>query len=319
MTDNVLLDPAPIDASGALGAGQADPAIPLDASPPDARPGDAIARETIPLGLRARLEFGRYIARGTLRNRHASRLYVVGARPFMFLIRTLWCLHKFGRGIAAAGRALHLQAVDMLRLGWSEGIDPILYPTLELYRPERRRWADHALSRFEIGNGLLKRLHKLRPKPHGDRVNLGDKLAFHDCCRAHGLPSPRILMRATRGEPRWLEAADEGALDRDLFIKPRASRGARNSLWLQRIAPFAWRTKHGDTWSRDDLLDYLRRHSRKRDLLLQSMLVNHPEIADLAEQSLIAIRVFTCMDAADTPIVTHAMLRVISKLEPTWH
>jgi len=272
----------------------------------------------MPVGLRARTDFRRYIARGSLPGRFPSRLYVEGARPIMFLIRAGWCLWKFGRAIAAAGRPLALQAADMLRLGWRHGIDPILYPTLELYRPERRHWADQAVSRFEIGSGMLKRLHKLRPMPHGKRVNLGDKLAYHFCCRAHGLPSPQILIHAHKGDLNWLDAARESEIDRDLFIKPRHSRGARNSLWLHRIQPFSWRTMDGKIWSRDELFDYLRRHSRRQDLLLQPMLANDRSVADLAQDSLIAIRIITCMDAAGTPVITHAMLRAISKLEPNW-
>ncbi len=275
--------------------------------------------ELRPLGRSIRLDFTRYIARGSLRGVFRSRLYVEGARPVMFVIRTAWCLKKFGRGIAVAGRPLSLQAADMLRLGWREGVDPILYPTLELYRPERRHWADHALSRFEVGSGMLRRLHKLRPKPHGERVNLGDKLAFHACCRRYGLPSPQILIHAAGGVLKWRDAANADALDRDLFIKPRQSRGARNALWLHRIAPLTWRTKAGDTWSCEALLAFLRQQSRARDMLLQPLLVNHPAIADLADQSLIAIRVITAMGPGDAPVITHAMLRVLSKLEPDWH
>src|SRR5262249_5192795 len=154
-------------------------------------------------------------------------------------------------------------------------------PTLELYRPERRRWADHALSRFEIGNGMLQRLHKLRPRPHGVRINLGDKLMFHACCRLHDLPSPQILIHASRGNLAWMEATQIEALDRDLFIKPRASRGARGALWLRRIAPYRWQTGSGVTWSRHELFEYLHCESFRGDLLLQTMLVNHAAIADL--------------------------------------
>ena len=238
-------------------------------------------------------------------------------RPVLFFMRTLWCLWKFGRAIAAGGRRLPRQARDMLRLGWRKGIDPILYTTLELYRPERRHWADQALSQFEIGCGLLRRLHKLRPTHHGLRVNLGDKLAFHFCCRAHGLPSPPVLIHAQRGELKWLDAGKESALDRDLFIKPRQSRGARKALWLRRVATSTWRTKSGVVWWLDELFEYLQYESKARDLLLQPMLDNDASIADLADQSLIAIRVITCMDASETPIITHAML--LSKLEPRWH
>jgi len=282
-------------------------------------PADAAARDAMPAGLRARMDFRRYIDRGSLRNFTASRPYVDWVRSPMFLVRAGWCLWKFGRAIAAAGRPLRRQAIDMLRLGWGDGIDPILYPMLELYRPERRQWADLAVSRFEIGNGMLRRLHKVRPKPHGERINLGDKLAFHHCCQAHGLPSPQILIHASKGEINWLDAATMEALDRDLFIKPRQSRGARGALWLCRIAPFTWRTKSGAIWSRDELFEYLRSESCDRDLLLQAMLVNHPSIAALADQSLIAIRVITATGPDETPVITHAMLRVLSKLEPGWH
>jgi hypothetical protein len=275
--------------------------------------------QLIPLGQRARSDFRRYIVRGSLRRMTRSLLYSEGVRPTMFLIRTAWCLWKFGRAIAATGRPLALQAMDMLRLGWREGIDPILYPTLELYRPERRHWDEHALSRYEIGNGMLHRLHKLRPMVHGARVNLGDKLAFHEYCRGYGLPGAQVLIHASRGRLNWLHGATVLALDCDLFIKPRQWRGARKSLWLRRTGPFIWQASDGKVWTRTELFDHLRRQSRRRDLLLQEMLVNHPSITDLAEQSLIAIRVFTAMDACETPIITHAMLRVISKLEPNWH
>jgi hypothetical protein len=320
MTDLGILHPAPADAAGAPAHAIAPASVPaarIENSSSAQVAGDGLP-DAVPLGLRARADFRRYVARGSLGGFTRSRLYAAGVRPLMFLVRAGWCLAAFGPAIAAAGRPMRLQALDMLRLGWREGIDPILYPMLELYRPERRNWADHALSRYEIGNGLLRRLHKLRATPHGARVNLGDKLGFHACCRAHRLPSPHILIHARGGELTWLEAAGSDALDRDLFIKPRQWRGARGALWLQRIGPFVWRTKGGVVWTRSELFEYLRCESGQRELLLQAMLVNHPAIADLAEQSLIAIRVVTCMGAGETPIVTHAMLRVISKLEPRW-
>lgn len=273
---------------------------------------------TTPVGLRARRAFGRYVARRALRDLPGSPFYVQAVRPIMFLIRACWCLIKFGPEIAKDGRPLTGQAQDMLQLAWRDRIDPICYPMLELYRPERRDWIDHVLSRFEVGNGLLKRLHKLRPTPHGRRINLGDKLAFHTCCRRHGIPSPKILLHATKGRLRWLEGRGGRLPDRDLFVKPRQSRGARHSFWLRRIAPFTWISSHNAVWSYADVLAYLRRRSRRQDFLLQVRLWNHREIADLADESLIAIRIFTAMDAVGVPVVTHAMLRVLSKLEPRW-
>jgi len=53
-------------------------------------------------------------------------------------------------------------------------------------------------------------------------------------------------------------------------------------------------------------------------MIVQPQLRTHPEIADLADQSLIAIRVLTCLDERGEPVVTHGLLRILSKLEPAW-
>jgi hypothetical protein len=54
-------------------------------------------------------------------------------------------------------------------------------------------------------------------------------------------------------------------------------------------------------------------------MLVTRRLTNHPEIADLVDESLITFRVFTCLDAEGRPVVTHGMLRTLSKLEPRWN
>jgi len=53
-------------------------------------------------------------------------------------------------------------------------------------------------------------------------------------------------------------------------------------------------------------------------VILQPRLRNHSSLADLAKDSLIVIRVVTCLDRAGMPEVTHAMLRVLTKIEPDW-
>jgi hypothetical protein len=71
--------------------------------------------------------------------------------------------------------------------------------------------------------------------------------------------------------------------------------------------------------SLDDILDLVARRSKAQGQILQELLNNHPSIADLAQDSLLVFRVFTCIDRFGEPVVTHAMLRVLSKLEPSWH
>jgi hypothetical protein len=173
--------------------------------------------------------------------------------------------------------------------------------------------------RHEIKEGLLKALHKLRPKVHGERINLGHKLAFAAVCARFGLPTPPVLAVARRGR---FDFGDPAALDCDLFVKPEHGRGAIGARAYLRLPPKA---SDSDAKSASDraaalkhVLATVARRSWIRPQILQPMLRNHPTIADLADQSLITIRVFTCFDAANEPIVTHAMLRTICKLEPDW-
>jgi hypothetical protein len=60
------------------------------------------------------------------------------------------------------------------------------------------------------------------------------------------------------------------------------------------------------------------RARKKSALLIQPLLRNHQELADLAEESLIVIRVITCQDKEGMVTVTHAMLRILGMLESKW-
>jgi hypothetical protein len=53
-------------------------------------------------------------------------------------------------------------------------------------------------------------------------------------------------------------------------------------------------------------------------MLVQPWLENHPSISDLALDSLITIRVVTCINEQQEPEVALAMLRLLSILEPHW-
>ena len=102
-------------------------------------------------------------------------------------------------------------------------------------------------------------------------------------------------------------------------MKAVRGRGAAAACAYRSIGDGCYLAADGAVLTRPQLLDRIAAASRDRPLLVTRRLENHPEIADLARQSLITFRVFTCLDPAGEPVVTHAMLRTLSKLEPKWN
>jgi hypothetical protein len=216
----------------------------------------------------------------------------------------------------ASGRSLRAQLGDLLALGLAQGFDPPAYYFQELYRPGGRAEAAHYLTRGETKNGLLHVLNSMRSSPDGPR-EMKDKVLFAACCRREGLPVPPTLLEGGGSDAAWRQAPRE-AFDRDLFCKLRSGRGARGALMFRRIAPARYLAPEGDEVDLDTVLARLRTLGRAAPLIVQPRLRNHPELADLADLSLVTVRVLTCLDADGRPVVTHALLRILSKLETGW-
>ncbi|HWT99288.1 MAG TPA: sugar-transfer associated ATP-grasp domain-containing protein [Terriglobales bacterium] len=202
-------------------------------------------------------------------------------------------------------------------------IDPSVYYSSQLYElPRGLAACEDYVGRDEIKNGLMKQLHWLQPKVYGKRVSLGDKALFTRHCVEAGLPVARVIAVVSRGTWEFTDGsghkADFRSLDRDIFIKPLWGRGARGTEWFTWVGKDRYSDKRGRVLSRAKVLRYLTKRSKKEPLLIQPRLFNHPEIADLARDSLMVFRVFTCLDECQRPHVTHAMLRILSKLEPSW-
>jgi len=87
---------------------------------------------------------------------------------------------------------------------------------------------------------------------------------------------------------------------------------------FERVAAFSYRDDRGEVLGLDALLDRLRGVSQVRNLIVQPKLRNHPSIASLADKSLIAFRVVSCLDRRGEPHVTHGILRILLRFEPAW-
>jgi hypothetical protein len=240
-----------------------------------------------------------------------------GAKTMLSLGRFFLCFSECAPVVRARfGLGLRPQFVDICRAGFRHGLDARAYYLFELYRPELMQRAAAYVTRYETKNGLFKILTwQLRKRDR--RTLLGDKLSVHRLCERSRIPHPPLLGIAQEGYVRLL-CNEPAALDQDLFVKLTRSKGARGAERLRRAAPNVYVGGDGVEISLAELLNRLAGRSRAGPLMIQPHLANHPEINDLAGESLITVRVITCLDEADAPVVTHGMLRVLSKLEPDW-
>ncbi len=299
-----------------------------DAAPARPAPVDAgqnpIGAEPVggePLG---RLSRRLYAAQVRSKHRVSHSKFHKNMRMKFALINNLQRAWTFGRRHAGnvrrqRGVALFHQVLQLLKLVLVYRTDPAAYYALNLYEPPHRlAEIDHYIGRMETKNGLytMMRLANCRGKTLTGH-SLNHKAIFADFCAKAGLPHIRIL---ASGEKGVLTVHDRtpGTFDRDLFVKLTKGSGTFGARW------YRWRDgkhvdKDGTTFDRDALFKELAKSSDWRPLIVNHWLQNHPEIADLATDSLLTFRVFTCLDAAGEPHVTLAFMRIMSKLEPTWH
>jgi hypothetical protein len=133
---------------------------------------------------------------------------------------------------------------------------------------------------------------------------IDDKLAFHEMCKAHALPSPEILAAYTP-TGKLLEFKSGRPPNRDLFVKPRfglGSDGAEHFRWRD----VAFESNRGCRVSPEELGDYLatRAQTENRTLLVQPALMNHPMLRISANANLATARIVTGLstDGAVIPI-----------------
>jgi hypothetical protein len=147
------------------------------------------------------------------------------------------------------------------------------------------------------------------------RIMLGDKLGMHQICEENGIPTVPLLMVADGGNLEYrCKPAD---LEQDLFIKPRQSKGSRG-IEVIRYRDGKYLRETGATLDRDGLFALITQLSKDAPMLVQPWLKNHPDIADLAELALMRIRVITCLDDKGMPVITHAVVSNLCKLETSW-
>jgi hypothetical protein len=241
---------------------------------------------------------------------------VPGHKQVFVLVRLLTWFPRIGPRVRARfGVGLWHQLRDLCVVAIRHGLDAQVYYMFELYRSECRARTSGYLTRYEMKNGLYKVLTWQVSKSKR-RIMLGDKLGMHRICEENGIPTVPLLIVAEAGKLEY-QCERPADLQRDLFIKPRQSKGSRG-IEVIRYAGGKYIRENGATLDHDGLIELIARLSTEAPMLVQPWIKNHPGLADLADQALMRMRVITCLDHSGIPVITHAVLSNLCKLETTW-
>lgn len=213
---------------------------------------------------------------------------------------------------AQSGKSLIRQFTEQLTLMHRQRLAPKYYYMFELWQPAQARLAAHYLQRGETKGAAYKVLRRAHTAGSKEEQRLSDKLDFHNRCRALGLPAVPIYFAAGEGRPESDFAAETRLPAADLFIKPRKGCGGNGaSRWRFEAAPVTgYRGKDNVLRSPDEMRQEIIDQSRRRPLIVQPALVNHPNLADLNCGALATVRIVTCRNEAGGFEVTCAAFRM---------
>ena len=142
----------------------------------------------------------------------------------------------------AGGRGVLGQVLDMLRLGFTQGIDAKSYYVHDLYRLSPADAVEQTMTRVETKNGLNRALQNLREDTPLPR-EMGDKLAFWRICERTAFPRRPILPASSAAiSPRWLRPRPSTAICSSRTARGRGGKGTMN---FERVAPFGFRDDDG--------------------------------------------------------------------------
>ena len=239
-----------------------------------------------------------------------------GARVALSIARLFYWYSAMAGKVARLGRSRWAQLRDIAVIARRHNLDAQAYYMFELYRPEHFARAGGYVTRYETKNGLYKLLQQQHPE-YLQKTPLDDKVLFREFCIRHGLSHPALIAVAADGVLRMVDGAAEPP-QRDLFVKPINSKGSNGTEVIRRSPSGAYVGASGLSVDWPELSRLLAERSKDQPLLVQGLLYNHPDMAELAGESVVAIRMITCWDQRGEPILTHAMLRIIPKLEIKW-
>lgn len=217
--------------------------------------------------------------------------------PLGLLLASGWFTIRNGATIRGRyGKGLPTQFAEQLKLYFSAGVLAPWYYIFSLHDDGDRR-APSFINRFETKTCYFRLLKAHKGTP------LNDKSRFADYCAKNGLRCIPALLSLDGNEPAG------GLPDEDLFIKPTAGRGGRGAERWDRVAPFTFSGRTGETLRADELLARLVERSKQRPLIVQPRMRPHPQLASITAGALPTTRILTCLNEQGEPEVMASMLR----------
>jgi len=274
--------------------------------------------DAIPLGTKARRLHRRIVLADHSVKGLCRLVDQFAIRPVLSILRIIPLIIRLGpKARRECGVPIRRQLRDMLRFVLIHGGKPWIYYVTERYRSGGMAEAGALLMRNEMKNGLWRALNLIDAEARPLRRNLREKDKAAEWFVENNLPHPRTLMLVDRGNVVW-QGGPLSDLDQDLFVKLRDSRGAKRTAGYRRIAAFEYLDDHHRPINLAQIIVELLRRSRRESLLVQPLLHNHPAIADLTGDSLITLRLVTCLNEQLRPTLTMAYFRSVAKLELRW-
>lgn len=220
-------------------------------------------------------------------------------------LRAAWrAVTANGAGQAASGLVSLRQCFKLWRLSTWHG-----YSLEECHRFRMQRLPMEQAMQFIPQRENIAARNLLYQRLAVDTGVLADKRRFYRICQAAGLSVPETVADAADGEVHWWGAAQ--LPPGGLFAKEAASmRGAGARRW-DAVGDGLWRASDGGVCNAAQLLDQLCEASRAAPLVLQRLVDNHPDIADLGPSALCTVRIVTFVDPASRqPHAVWALFKV---------
>jgi hypothetical protein len=197
--------------------------------------------------------------------RTIAKIFVTLAWPPAVLVNLLQARRMLGPNAMPINRA-----PGALWAAIRHNILPSEYYIYGLWRPDRKINIDNYLYSNEAS-----RLFKVLNRPlQCDPI--GDKLAFHEMCKAHAIPTPAVLA-AFAPTGKLVDFASGRPPQQDLFVKGNTGSGLAERFRWHGVN---FESDRGCHLGREDLSGYLTNRARTEDrtLVVQPALANHPRL-----------------------------------------
>jgi hypothetical protein len=185
----------------------------------------------------------------------------------------------------------HRQLLRACRARLKNGLEPLAFYRLQLFRPERAKHADHYIQSTDTGPLL----RWLRTQTPGYPGVFADKRHFAAWCAEHGLPAVPTLVEFEGGRQSWALASDGSLPSTDLFSKPTNWQGGNGAERWKYQEPGRYIGSDGRARDAATLISELARLSADlgRPVLLQRFVRNAAAVADLTPGACCTIRILT--------------------------